>query len=334
MTRSRAVVFVAVIVIVLGVGVGLSALYLGPARAAVGPLPAEALVLPADARFVVGFDVKRFVNSPMYVRFTGPNRASVFHDIEEATGLNPERDVEQIVVAGRGGTGARPPIAVVLGAFDRQKLGRAIETEKKNRVTWKSVEGTTVYLFDEGSPKAMALAFLDDRALVMGDADSVHGAVTTRAGQSPGFRANTTLGPLLERLKPGSAFWMVGDQSLLSNLPKSVPGGGDTQMTLPGLQSLSVTGELDPLLAVSITGEAADPAGANSLADVVRGLVALANLQAGQKPELKELVSAITVATDQNRVLVNARIPYALLDALQPPRRTGAAPGAPSSALK
>jgi hypothetical protein len=55
--------------------------------------------------------------------------------------------------------------------------------------------------------------------------------------------------------------------------------------------------------------------------------VALAALQAGQKPELKALADAITVATEENRVLVNARIPYETLDALQPPRKAAAAPG-------
>jgi len=91
-------------------------------------------------------------------------------------------------------------------------------------------------------------------------------------------------------------------------------------MTLPSLQSLSVTGELDPLIAVTITGEAVDGAAAKSLADGVRGLVGLFTLQAASKPELKDLASAITVATDENRVLVNARIPYETLDALTPHR--------------
>ena len=85
-----------------------------------------------------------------------------------------------------------------------------------------------------------------------------------------------------------------------------------------------MTGDLDPLLAVSVTGEAADAAGATNLADVVRGFVALAALQAGQKPELKDLASAITVTTEENRVLVNARIPYETLDSLLPRKpRTG-----------
>jgi hypothetical protein len=49
----------------------------------------------------------------------------------------------------------------------------------------------------------------------------------------------------------------------------------------------------------------------------VRGFVALMSLQAQQKPELQQLASAFTVATEQNRVLVSARVPYELLDALR-----------------
>ena len=53
----------------------------------------------------------------------------------------------------------------------------------------------------------------------------------------------------------------------------------------------------------------------------MRGFVALLSLQAQQKPELQQLASAFSVSTEANRVLVSARIPYELLDALQPKKR-------------
>jgi hypothetical protein len=79
-------------------------------------------------------------------------------------------------------------------------------------------------------------------------------------------------------------------------------------------------------VSLSIVGEAADEPSARNLADVVRGLVALLSLQAQQKPELQQLASAVSVATETNHVLVNARIPYEVLDALQ----RKAAPPAPA----
>ena len=134
---------------------------------------------------------------------------------------------------------------------------------------------------------------------------------------------------LAERVRPGATFWMVGDGALLPKLTTSVPSSavpGGAALNLPALRSLTVTGDLDPLISLAITGEAADEPGARSLADVVRGLVALVALQVQNKPELQQLTSAVNVATEANRVLVTARIPYELLDALpagaQRPRPT------------
>ncbi len=175
MSRSRLVVFISMLVVALGVGAGLSALYLDPARAAVGPLPAAALVLPQDSRFVIGFDVKRFVASPFYARLTPEMRPDAMRDLEERTGLRPDRDLDQIVIAGRTAGPTGSPLALVLGQFDRQKLSRTIETEKKGQVTWKDVEGTTVYLFKEGDKGAKSLAFLDDSSLLIGAAERCRG---------------------------------------------------------------------------------------------------------------------------------------------------------------
>jgi hypothetical protein len=85
------------------------------------------------------------------------------------------------------------------------------------------------------------------------------------------------------------------------------------------MKTLVVTGDLDPIISLELTGEAADEAAARSLADVVKGLTALAALQANQRPEFKELASAVSVTTEATSVHVNARVPYELLESLQRP---------------
>jgi hypothetical protein len=334
MTRSRMVVFVSMLVVGVGAVAAVGALYLDPARAAVGPLPAEALALPGDTRFVMGLDVKRFVASPFYARFAekqGEARPDAFRELEEKLGLNPERDLDRVVIAGRdpSAKGKDTGVALVTGRFDRYKLGRA--AEEKPGVTTKNHQGTSMYLYDEDGKAATAVAFLDDNTLAIGSQKSVEAVIANRAAGSGGLRANAALVALLETVKPGSTFWMAGDQALLSRMPQVVPGAGASGagMQLPALRSVIVTGDLDPLVALQITGETADMAAAQNLADIVRGLVAMASLHAQQKPELKQLASAVSVTTDAHRVQVNARFPYALLDTLQPKRAVDA-PRAPA----
>lgn len=322
MTRSRLVFFAAMTVVVVGVAAGVGALWLNPARAAVGPLVGEALILPADAKFVMGFDVKRFAASPFYERFKAQRgmKPEALAELEAKTGLDPARDLDQIVVAGTGVRGTAG-VAVALGHFDLYKLGRAIEASGKAHGT--SYEGVTVYNFTEES-KPLSLALVDESTLVLGPTDQVTQALASRTrGETP-LKTNTALMARVEKIQPGSTFWMVGDQSLLASLPTSIPapgasaGGGS--IALPSLVGLTVTGDLEPQVSIAVTGEARDAAAAKNLADVVRGLVAMASLQAAQKPELQQLASAVSVATEENRVLVSARIPYETLDALQPKR--------------
>jgi hypothetical protein len=322
MSRSRLVVLISMVVVGLGSLAAVGALYLDPARAAVGPLPAEGLLFPADSRFVIGLDVKRFTASPFYQRYKAQARPDALRDLEERTGLNPERDVDQVLIAGRAAGEAERGLAVVIGSFDTYKLGRLIETSPKPKAIGRSFEGFTEYLFGEGGKATQAVVFLDRQALVIGSQGAVEAAVSSRAKGATPLRSNTSIMGLLERVKPGSTFWMVGDQSLLANLPSAIPapGGNGNSITLPALKSLVVTGDLDPAIAVVITGDTPDDAAATSLADIVRGFVALASLQASQKPELKDLAQAISISTEKNQVHVNARFSYELLEALQPKR--------------
>lgn len=321
MTHSRLVVIISSVVVAGGIAAALGVRVVQPARAAVGPLPAEALPLLADARFVMGLDVQRFAASGFHKRYAanGPIRPDAFRDLEAKTGLNPERDLDQVFLAG-GTPGDGRGVALVVGRFDRARIVGALETDTKD-VTWKSHGGITVYLFREGSRSPGALAFLDDRSILLGTEKAVSTVLSRYAGAPA--PANVVIADLLGRVKAGSTFWMVGDQALLETLPKTMPGGGASSpsITLPTLKSLVVNADLDPVVALSVTGDALDPTAAKNLADIVRGFVGLAALQAGQKPELAQLSSAVTVSTEASQVLVSARLPYDLLDALAPAGR-------------
>lgn len=333
MSRNRFAVLASSVVVAAGAAVAGGAVYLGSVQAAVGPLPPEALALPGDAKVVMGVDVKRFVASPFYQRIkesdpkSGP--AAGFRELEEKTGLNPERDLESVYVAGRSmgaPTGAGGGVVVATGTFDRYRISHSIETSGR-KVTTKNVQGVPVYLFDEtrGRGQAGAVGFLEDDLLVMGTLADVEKVIATRATGQGGIESNPAMVALLENVRPGSTFWMVGDQSVLEKMPGSVPG--NAAAALPGLKSMVVTGDLDPELSLEMTGEAQDEAAARQLADVIRGFVALAQLQSSRKPELKQLAAAVSVTTEAGSVRVTARFPYELLDALKPKKPAEIASG-------
>ncbi len=314
MSGSRVFVLASMGAVAVGGAVTLGALVLGTARAAVGPLPPDALPILVDARYVMGLDVARFYASSFHKRYAhdASTRPDALRELEAKTGLDPERDVDRVFAAG-GAPGDSRGVALIQGRFDPKRIARAIETEKRG-VTWKQHRGMTVYVFGAESRSPGALTFLDDHSILLGTETGVRAVIERKSG--PGAVPPSQIRDLVGRVKPGSTFWMVGDATVLSSLQAAAHAG--PAITLPALRSLLVTGDLDPEVRVSIVGDATDAAGARSVADVVRGLIGLLSLQAAQRPELAQLSSAVSVATDANQVHVDAHIPYVLVDALAP----------------
>ncbi len=104
MNRSLRLIVTAAAVSALGIGLSFSSRVTGTARAAVGPVPPEALALPADSAMVMGFDVRALTGSQFYAKFGGegePAHVNALAEIERRTGLNPARDIDSVVVAVR-----------------------------------------------------------------------------------------------------------------------------------------------------------------------------------------------------------------------------------------
>jgi len=322
MPRSRLIVVVAGAVVTLGILGAVGAFLLDPTRSAIGPLPGQGVWLASETRYVMGLDVQRLVHSAFFARYVRSGaRPRSFLELQAKTGLDPERDVQSIIVAGQGKDDS---VALVLGSFDRETLARVMGSPEVGTVA--SHSGATLYLLagndqDQGpGVKLHAATFLDDTTLALGSRPAIEALLGRRAGREPGLGQGSSLAKLLGRVKPGSTFWMVGDPSLLANLPQvlPVPGGGQDRLTIPGLLGLVVAGDVEPQVSLDLVADTKDEAAARNLADMARGLLALATMQASQRPELKALTSAISVTSEQSSVRVIARFPYAMLDLLRP----------------
>jgi hypothetical protein len=316
-----------------GVGLALSGLGISPGSVPIAgsALPSVGLMLPQDASFVGVLDVKRLASSAFYRKQAAGNasRLEAFRELEETTGLNPERDLDQLVLAG---TKERKGVALAVGRFDQARVRRVLEA--RPGVARESVAGVSLYSAPGRTRHdANGLAFLDATTLVTGDPAFVRAVLEAHSrGQSP-LRGNAALLALVARVRVGSTFWMVGDGALLASLPTGAlsgsPGPVGSGLSLPTLKSFIVSGDVEPLVALSITGDTTDEAAARSVAETARGLLALFALQASRKPELKELGSAFEVTQNANHVQIQVRLPLETLEALR--QKPGAPPVAPGA---
>jgi hypothetical protein len=324
MNRSRRLIAAAAAVSLLGVGLAFSTRLTGTARAAVGPIPPEALALPADSSVVMGFDVRALTSSQFYAKFGGegePGRVDALAEIERKTGLNPARDIDSVVVAIgakalapslEGGTKRHVENALVFvtGRFDAVRLESSIpETGKASK---ERRDGVTIYREATGKSNGV-VALLDAGILVAGDAASVETFLSNRS-TGHGIRDSAPLVAQLESIEPGSTFWAVGGPSVLSRVTSEV---GGPVANLPSIKQVVAYGHLDPEVGMIATAEAADAKSATKIADVLRGFSAMLSLQAGQKAELAQIADSISVATEDDKVHVKATLTHELIESLK-----------------
>jgi len=324
MNRSRRLIVTAAAVSALGVGLAFSTRITGTARAAVGPVPPEALALPADSSVVMGFDVKALTASQFYAKFGGegePGRVEALSEIERKTGLNPTRDIDSVVVAIRTAAaqpateGVRPhrpenALVFVTGRFDAARLEASIP--ESGRAQKERRDGVTIYREATGKSNG-AIALLDAGILVAGDSTSVETFLANRAS-GHGIRDSQELVAQLESIEAGSTFWAVGGSSVLSRVTSEM---GGPAANLPPVKQVVAYGHLDPEVLMTATAEATDAKSATKIADVLRGFSAMLSLQAGQRPELQQVADSISVATEDDKVHVKATITHELIESLK-----------------
>lgn len=324
MNRSRRLVATAAAISVLGVGLAFSTRLTGTARAAVGPIPPEALALPAESSVVMGFDVHAMTSSQFYARFGGegqPGQVDALAEIERKTGLNPTRDIDSVVIAvlpnvatpaSETSPGRRPEsgLVFVTGRFDAARLESSIP--ESGRASKERRDGVTIYREATGKANG-AVALLDAGILVAGNADAIETFLANRS-TGHGIRDSASLVSQLEKIEPGSTFWAVGGPSVLSRVTSQVGGAA---ANLPSIKQVVVYGHLDPEVGMTATAEAADEKSAAKIADVLRGFSAMLSLQAGQRAELAQIADSISVATEDDKVHIKATITHELIESLR-----------------
>jgi hypothetical protein len=274
------------------------------------------LMMP-DAKVLAGVNVLQVRNSPygQYALSQFPVGDPHFQEFLQATGFDPTRDLTEIVAATADVQGGHKGLVAVRGNFD---IAHIVSFVQKMGGTVDQSVGVTVLPSPDGQ---MGIALLDNTLAVVGDLNSVVGAVARRS-------TPTTLDPGLsaraELLSASNDAWVV---SILA-VPALPAGPGPAGLNLTALQSIqqaSAGVKFGTSINVNAAAVADTAQNANALADVVRLLVGLAqmNQSDAKGAQFVALLKTMSIQTKGTSLEIGLAIPEELFEQLGPQMHPG-----------
>ena len=317
--KTRYFVAVSGAILLVGMGTGLVASYMGlPVSvfsSAAGP--DELQYVPADASVVAYANVRDVMNSEFRQRFRQLEpQSEERHDFEDQTGINLEQDVESVVVAMTPGDAPNHPehgaLLLARGRFQAERL-EALAIQHGAAVD--EYEGTRIVSHESGQNGEngrMALGFIEADLVAFGSDQMVRRAIDAHRDRR-NVVSNNDMMRLIAELDSSNA-WAVGrfdELARQANLPTDIQG------QIPTISWFSAAGHINGGLSGVVKAEAKDEAAAQNLRDVVRGFLALAKLQAGNKPGMQHMVDSLQLSGDGTTVALAFSVPTEVLDVLE-----------------
>ncbi len=312
-------------IVLVGVAFGAAAYFTGEGASAetgsVGPFLA---FVPKGASLIGYIDLKSVASSPLAESWSesarGQTPLDALDEIEESTGIDILNDVDSLTLAIGPGTGKSERWGIAVdGVFGRGFVEK-LATDKGD-VEASSHTGIDLYLIRSGT-QSTAMAQPDDSTLLLGEPAYVREMLDAGSGARPS--ATGSLEGFGYGDFEGEAFWFAGAP------PDFVHGLVGRGSEKASLRSFAVTGRLDTDLVLRARGQAVDSKGAQELADVVRGLIALGRLRQDSSPEgavLGKMMESISVELVDQSIDVNLLVPYdSIRQLLESQRKVAAQP--------
>jgi hypothetical protein len=308
----------------IGLCTGLVAYYGGlPSFTASTTGPQELRYVPAEAALVGYANVRDVMSSDFRQRVHNviPKHEREQNELEKHTGINIERDVDHVVAAllkmdvpqTKNSTG----MVLARGRFDNVKLealarehNAVIEEYKGKRLIRPAAE--------TGHARGPAVAFLEPGLIALGDDATLRRAIDTHAGAGQNVTTNKEMMGLIGDVEGASNAWAVGRFDSLparANLPPQV------MSQIPAMRYFVAAGRVNGGISGTLRVDARDDESAKNLRDVVTGILALARLQAGSRPELQAMVQSLQLTGTGKTVALSFSVPAQVIDAFAPKKK-------------
>ena len=320
--KTRYFVLVSGAILTLGLGTGLVASYMGLPVSLLSSAagPDELQYVPQDATVVAYANVRDVMNSELRKRFQAVEPSTEQkNEFEEKTGLNFEEHVDSVVAAvmPKDGMANHPASAFLILArtqYNAEKL-QNLAIEHGAEVT--EYQGKTLITHqdkdtNDPTPDHMAFGFVEADLVAFGTIDSVKAAIDARASNR-NIVSNNEMMKLVNEINNANA-WAVGRFDAIADkagLPTEV------RNAMPSISWFSAAGHINGGVSGTFKAEAKDEATAKNLRDVMAGFLAMAKMQAQNKPGMQQLADSLVISGEGNSVALAFDIPAEVLDVLE-----------------
>ena len=284
-----------------------------PAKAADPQL--VSLIMP-DAKVVAGANVDQAKTSPFgqYVLMQiQASQSQELQNIINLTGFDPTRDVHELLVASNGTPGDHSGLVAARGAFDPSRITAAATADGG---TTESYKGLTIV---EDPKKTHGVAFLSTSLVVAGDVPDVKAAIDRQTSPAP---IPAALAVQINQWSGSEDAWVISTVPPSSLHPPStapkVPGMNG-QGAFQTVQSASAGVKFGDIVVVTAQALADNAQDAESMANALKLLASLAQMQATKDPAAAELAQSLKVTTSGSTLNVSISLPEDQLQQLMKP---------------
>jgi hypothetical protein len=280
--------------------------------------PDELQYVPADAAVVAYANVRDIMNSQLRERFRQlePSQTDK-NEFEEKTGLNLEQDVESIVAAvmPKDNIATNPVESFLILARARYEAGRLEALALEHGAQVSEYQGKRLITHAEGDPgdnDDVAFGFVEADLVAFGTVGAVKASIDARR-ENRNVVSNNDMMKLVNEIENANA-WAVGRFDAIADkagLPTEV------KSAMPAISWFSAAGHINGGVSGSFKAETKDEATAKNLRDILGGFLAMAKMQAGNKPALQQLADSLVISGEGNTVALAFSIPTEVIDLLE-----------------
>ena len=265
-------------------------------------------LLTPGTSIVGGIHVDRSVNSP-FGQYLQSQMEAHGHGLDEfvaLTGVDPRRDLKEVVAGGRH-TGKSPGgLATARGNFDVSRILQQAASHGASLTQYREVD-----ILAGPSEKSPWLAFLNGSIAVAGEPGEVRAAIDR-------WRAGSPLDPVMAakaaEVSSRNDVWMIslGSPALLAGrVPDANLSGAMQGDIIQAIEQVSGGVKFGPEVVISGEALTRSDRDATALADVIRFFASLAQLSASVEvaEKMRRVFETMELTTSSNQVSFSVSIP-------------------------